>query len=81
MGGLPILWYQEFAVSRFVLRGCPRCGGDLFLNEGDWQCLQCGRYWFNRRPQAAAPSAFLSFWRERAGHSDGGPSAAEEKSA
>lgn len=31
-------------MTRFQFRGCPRCGGDLFINQGDWQCLQCGRY-------------------------------------
>ena len=40
---------QEFALTRYIMRGCPRCGGDLHINEqyyrkDDWQCLQCGRY-------------------------------------
>lgn len=24
------------------LKACPRCRGDLFLDEGTWVCLQCG---------------------------------------
>ena len=40
---------QEFAVTRYILRGCRRCGGDLLLHDqyhrkDDWQCMQCGRY-------------------------------------
>ena len=40
---------REFAVTRYILRGCPRCGGDLFIHDqyqrkDDWLCLQCGRY-------------------------------------
>ena len=41
-------------MTRFHFRGCPRCGGDLHLNQGDWQCLQCGRY---PRPATAAAAA------------------------
>lgn len=26
------------------LKACPKCHGDLSLDEGDWLCLQCGRY-------------------------------------
>jgi len=31
--------------SRIILRACPRCQGDLFLDsyEEDFACLQCGR--------------------------------------
>lgn len=30
--------------TRWRLKGCPRCGGDLYLNDdGEWECLQCGR--------------------------------------
>ena len=42
-------------MSRFQFRGCPRCGGDLYLNQGDWQCLHCGRY-----PRPAAASAMAT---------------------
>ena len=36
-------------MSRFILRGCPHCGGDLYVNYHDsnqdgWLCLQCGRH-------------------------------------
>ena len=39
-------------MTRFHFRGCPRCGGDLYLTPDDWQCLQCGR---SPRPAAALP--------------------------
>ena len=55
--GLPSWPAQEFAVTRYILRGCRRCGGDLFLHnqydrKEDWQCMQCGRY----RHQRSLPS-------------------------
>ena len=28
----------------FRLKACPKCGGDLAPDEGDWICLQCGTY-------------------------------------
>ena len=28
------------------LKGCVRCGGDLGMSYEDWQCLQCGRYYY-----------------------------------
>ena len=36
-------------MTRYILRGCQRCGGDLYVNyhdagQGDWLCLQCGRH-------------------------------------
>ena len=36
-------------MSRYIFRGCPRCGGDLYVNyhdskPDDWQCLQCGHH-------------------------------------
>ena len=27
---------------RWILKGCPRCGGDLFSEKSDFTCLQCG---------------------------------------
>lgn len=39
-------------MTRFHFRGCPRCGGDLYLTPDDWQCLQCGH---SPRPAAALP--------------------------
>ena len=69
-------------MSRFRFRGCPRCGGDLYLNQGDWQCLQCGRHPRPATTAAAALSSlpaevaetpvnadaggFRDFWRRRA---------------
>jgi uncharacterized Zn finger protein (UPF0148 family) len=28
---------------KVLLRACPRCSGDLFPDEDDFACLQCGR--------------------------------------
>jgi len=28
---------------KILLRSCPRCRGDLFPDEEDFACLQCGR--------------------------------------
>jgi hypothetical protein len=33
---------------RFHLKACPKCHGDLALDEGDWLCLQCGTDYYNR---------------------------------
>lgn len=30
----------------FRLKACPKCRGDLVLDEGDWLCLQCGTYYY-----------------------------------
>ena len=45
--------------ARFLLKGCVSCGGDLILDDGDWLCLQCGRYYYARPKPAALPH-----WRE-----------------
>jgi len=29
--------------ARVLLRACPRCSGDLFPDEDNYACLQCGR--------------------------------------
>ncbi len=33
-------------METWKLKGCPRCGGDIFLDRGEYkwyeQCLQCG---------------------------------------
>ena len=33
----------------FELRGCHKCQGDLYLEDLDWKCLQCGRYYYSPR--------------------------------
>lgn len=47
---------------RFHLKACPKCHGDLALDEGDWICLQCGTYYYTRLYtrlyQKPAPSPF-----------------------
>ena len=59
-------------MTRYIFRGCPRCGGDLYLNEqhdapDDWQCLQCGRYRSRRRqPAPAQVSDFWAYWQAQA---------------
>lgn len=37
-------------MNMFQLKGCVNCSGDLFLDDGDWRCLQCGRYFYNADP-------------------------------
>ena len=34
----------------FWFKGCAKCGGDLFMKEEDWQCLQCGAYQYGVLP-------------------------------
>ena len=33
----------------FLLACCPKCQGDLVLDEGDWRCMQCGTYYYPTR--------------------------------
>jgi hypothetical protein len=41
--------------TRYILRGCPRCGGDLWFDDPDWSCLCCGWHgWGNTRRVARA---------------------------
>ena len=39
----------------FHLRACPKCQGDLALDEGDWLCLQCGTYYYTRLYRTPVP--------------------------
>ena len=32
----------------FRLKACVKCRGDLVWDDGDWLCLQCGRYYYTR---------------------------------
>ena len=27
-------------------KSCSKCGGDLFSQDGEWGCIQCGRYYY-----------------------------------
>lgn len=38
----------------FRLKACVKCQGDLVWDEGDWLCLQCGRYYYTRLYQPEA---------------------------
>lgn len=31
------------------LKGCGKCGGDLVLEQTEWRCWQCGRYYYPER--------------------------------
>ena len=49
-------------MTRYILRGCPRCGGDLYvddqyLRKDDWLCLQCGHY--RHRPLPQPPAGYF----------------------
>jgi hypothetical protein len=50
-------FYLEVVVNWFRLKACAKCEGDLVLDDGDWLCLQCGRYYYTGlyRNQAQAP--------------------------
>ena len=28
-----------------ILKSCGKCGGDLVLDESDWKCMQCAKYY------------------------------------
>ncbi len=32
------------------LKSCRKCGGDLVLDEDEWRCWQCGRYYYPLPP-------------------------------
>ena len=38
----------------FRLKACVKCRGDLVLDDGDWLCLQCGRYYYTHLYQREA---------------------------
>ncbi|MCH8108390.1 MAG: hypothetical protein IIB30_08565 [Chloroflexi bacterium] len=38
----------------FRFKACVRCLGDLVWDDGDWLCLQCGRYYYTRLHQPEA---------------------------
>ena len=37
-----------------MLKSCSKCGGDLILEDGDWRCLQCARYYYGEREDPVA---------------------------
>ena len=39
-------------MSIWKFKSCSKCGGDLFAQDGEWGCIQCGRYYY---PAAAEP--------------------------
>ena len=41
-------------LNRFALKACPKCGGDLVLDQGDWLCLHCGTYYYTNLYQEPA---------------------------
>jgi hypothetical protein len=51
-------------VNWFRLKACAKCKGDLVLDDGDWLCLQCGRYYYTglyrNQPQAPHSSEEIS---------------------
>ena len=39
------------SVTMFMqLQSCGKCRGDLVLEEDEWRCLQCGRYYYPNPP-------------------------------
>ena len=41
-------------MNLFRLKACVKCRGDLVWDDGDWLCLQCGRYYYTRLYQPEA---------------------------
>lgn len=39
----------------FQLKGCEKCGGDLLRDDPDWQCFQCGTYYYSTAPMIYFP--------------------------
>ncbi|MBA7676443.1 hypothetical protein ES703_84684 [subsurface metagenome] len=39
---------------RWILKGCPRCGGDLYGDELGFTCLQCGHTEVKNEPDIRA---------------------------
>ena len=37
-------------------KGCKKCWGDLMLDDAEWRCVQCGRYYFLRNAELYEPS-------------------------
>ena len=33
-------------MNLYRLGDCLKCRGDLYLDDGDWICLQCGTYYY-----------------------------------
>ena len=42
------------AKAMLKLKGCVRCGGDLNADGQDWQCLQCGHYYYDGLGEGSA---------------------------
>ena len=56
----------------FRWKACGKGGGDLVWDDGDWLCLQCGRYYYTRlyQPKAIPDGQ----WRQGSGpRQDCGP--------
>lgn len=33
-------------MSAWKIKSCSKCGGDLFSQDGEWGCIQCGQYYY-----------------------------------
>lgn len=60
----------------FKLKACVKCRGDLVWDDGDWLCMQCGRYYYTRLYESQA----IPDWRWSPG-SETGTEPREEKAA
>ena len=36
-------------------KSCKKCRGDLMLEDAEWRCVQCGRYYFLRNAELCDP--------------------------
>ena len=65
-------------MTQYLFRGCGRCGGDLYIDnqygrDGDWICLQCGRYRYRQAPRPAV-NDFWEHWLAQVTGTAAGPS-------
>ena len=42
-----------------VLQGCIKCGGDLVLDDSDWRCVQCSKYYYMNPTNATTADSLL----------------------
>ena len=48
-------------------KSCSKCGGDLFAQDGEWGCIQCGRYYY---PKADLPLEYPQLTAAVSGEGD-----------
>jgi len=39
---------------RWLLKACPKCGGDMYRDDGCYRCLQCSKHAWDEPPMPYA---------------------------